>query len=124
MRSPGVWPRSRRRGVQLQGAGGFPNDRHGVGLWLGVADPAPIDAVHEAVMHAAGRFVRSRDVVGYRPHLTLARMSSPRNVGAEVEALAGVAIGAPFVVDEIVLMESETRRTGAVYHPIARLPLG
>ena len=91
--------------------------------WLGVADPEPIAAVHEAVMDAAGRFVRPRDVVSYRPHLTLARMSSPRNVTAEAEALAGVAIGPPFVVEEIVLVESETRRTGAVYHPIARLPL-
>ncbi len=109
--------------VQLQGAGGFPSARRASVYWLGVADPEPIAAVHEAVMEAAGDFVRSRDVVSFRPHLTLARMSSPRNVTAETEALAGVAIGAPFVVDEIVLMESETRRTGAVYHPIARLPL-
>ncbi len=107
----------------LQGAGGFPSARRASVYWLGVADPEPIGAVHSAVMEAAGGFVRSRDVVRYRPHLTLARMSSPKNVTPEVEALAGVTIGAAFVVEEIVLMESETRRTGAVYHPIARLPL-
>ena len=29
-----------------------------------------------------------------------------------------------WTVEEVVLMESETRRDGAVYHEVARLPLG
>ena len=109
--------------LQLRGAGGFPSDRRASVYWLGVADPEPIGAVHAAVMESAGAFLRPRDVIPYRPHLTLARLPSPKKVTAEVEALAEYAFGPAWTVDEIVLMDSETRREGAVYHPVARLPL-
>lgn len=109
--------------VQLQGAGGFPSARRASVYWLGLADAEPIGAVHAAVMEAAGSFLRARDIVPYRPHLTLARLPSPKKLTAEVDALAGLALGPAWTVDEIVLMESETRREGAHYQQIARLPL-
>ncbi|MGZ4677027.1 MAG: RNA 2',3'-cyclic phosphodiesterase [Acidimicrobiia bacterium] len=110
--------------VQIRGAGGFPSAKRASVYWLGVVDPAPLAAVHDAVMAEAGGFVRPRDVVNFRPHVTLARLPSPKKLTEEVEALAPVSFGPAFVVDELVLMESETRSTGAVYHPVARLPLG
>ena len=58
------------------------------------------------------------------PHLTLARLSSPKRLVDEVEALATVPLGPSWTVDALTLYESETRREGARYHEIARLPLG
>jgi 2'-5' RNA ligase len=110
--------------VRLRGAGGFPSPRRASVYWLGVDDPAPLARVHAAVMEAAGDFVRPRDRTGYVPHLTLARLPSAKRVTAEVEALADVALGPGWVADEVTLLESETRRDGAVYHEVARLPLG
>jgi 2'-5' RNA ligase len=110
--------------VLVRGAGGFPSSRRASVYWLGVADPEPLRTVHDAVMDAASSFVRPRDVVHFTPHLTLARLPSPKRLTEEVEALASVGFGSSFVVDELVLMESETRRGGAVYHAIARFPLG
>ena len=86
--------------------------------------PRGLVALHSAVMVEAGTFIRPRDVVNFTPHLTLARLPSAKRLTAEVEALATVSIGPRFTVDEAVLMESETRREGAVHHPVARLPLG
>lgn len=110
--------------VQLRGAGGFPSDRRASVYWLGVAAPEPLVRVHDAVMASAEAFVRARDRVAYTPHLTLARLTSPKRLGGEVEALARVDVGPAWTVDELTLLESETRREGAVYHEVARLPLG
>jgi 2'-5' RNA ligase len=110
--------------VQLRGAGGFPNARRASVFWLGVVEPEPLARVHAAVMEAAGEFVRPRDRATYLPHLTLARMSSPKKVTSEEEAFATVAVGPSWTCEEITLLESETRREGAVYHEVARLPLG
>jgi 2'-5' RNA ligase len=110
--------------VQLRGAGGFPTARRASVYWLGVADPDPLVVVHGAVMGAAGAFVRPRDRAPYVPHLTLARLKSPKKLNEEVEALAGITFGPPWTLEELTLFESETRRDGAVYREIARLPLG
>jgi 2'-5' RNA ligase len=110
--------------VRIQGAGGFPNERRASVYWLGVADAAGLAAVHAAVMRAAGEFVRPRDRTAYVPHLTLARLKSPKKLTEDVAALAAISIGPPWTVEELTLFESETRREGAVYHEIARLPLG
>ncbi len=110
--------------VWLRGAGGFPSAKRASVYWLGVDDGAGLTAVYDAVMEQAGSFVRPRDVVHFTPHLTLARLPSPKKLAEEVDALERVTFGPAWTVDEVVLMESETRRTGAVYHEVARLPLG
>ena len=110
--------------VQLQGAGGFPSARNASVYWLGVADPEPLTLLHAAVMASADRFVRTRDETSYKPHLTLARLQSRKNLSQDVEALDGYPIGPAWLVEEVVLMESEPQTGGAVYHQIARFPLG
>jgi 2'-5' RNA ligase len=109
--------------VQLRGAGGFPSAKRASVYWFGVADPGPLRRVHEAVIEGAVDFIRPRDLGVYTPHLTLARLPAPKRLTEEVEALASVDLGSPWTVDEIVLLESETRREGAVYRTVARLPL-
>ncbi len=110
--------------VLLRGAGGFPSAKRAAVYWLGVDDRAGLAAVHDAVLEAAASFVRARDLVHFTPHLTLARLPSPKKLTEEVEVLERVTFGPAWTVEEIVLMESETRREGAVYHEVARLPLG
>jgi 2'-5' RNA ligase len=109
--------------VQIQGAGAFPNPRRAAVYWLGVADPAPLAAVHSAVIGAAHAFVRPRDLTEFVPHLTLARTKSAKKLTEDVDALAAISIGPPWTVEELTLYESETRREGAVYREVARLPL-
>ena len=109
--------------VQLVGAGAFPSPRSAAVFWLGVRDPEPLAAVHAAVAESAADFIRPRDRTSYVAHLTLARCDSRRRITNEVEALASAAIGPVWTADDVVLFESETRRGGAMYREIARLPL-
>ena len=110
--------------VQISGAGGFPSARRAAVFWLGVRDPVPLQAVHDVVIEASSGFLRPRDVIPYVPHLTLARLDPPKRITTEVEALADVVLGDVWTADELVLMESETHRSGSIYRTIARLPLG
>ena len=66
--------------VQISGAGGFPSARRAAVFWLGVRDPAPLQAVHDVVIDAASVFLRPRDVIPYVPHLTLARLDPPKRM--------------------------------------------
>ena len=110
--------------VQIGGAGGFPSAKRAAVFWLGVVDPVPLQAVHEVVVDSAGAFLRPRDIIPYVPHLTLARIDPVKRITDVVEALDGGIFGPAWTADELVLMESESRRGGAVYRTIARLPLG
>ncbi len=109
--------------VQLGGGGGFPSARRAAVLWLGVADAVPLRAVHEAVIEAGGPFLRARDLVPYVPHLTLARLDPVKKVADIVDALEGNTFGPAWTAEDIVLVESEPHRAGAVYRTVARLPL-
>jgi 2'-5' RNA ligase len=109
--------------VQLGGGGGFPSARRAAVLWLGVADPVPLREVHEVVIEAGAPFLRARDVIPYVPHLTLARLDPVKKIAEVVDALEGNSFGPAWTAEDLVLMESEPHRSGAVYRTVARLPL-
>lgn len=110
--------------ARLRGGGAFPTPRKAQVLWLGLDDGGALQPVHAAVVAASGPLVHPRDRVGFVGHLTLARLTRPTDLRADVEALAGVPVGPAWEVFEAVLFESETRREGAVHHEQARIPFG
>jgi 2'-5' RNA ligase len=60
----------------------------------------------------------------YHPHVTLARSSRARPLRALVDALGEGGVGPGWAVDAVMVMESDTRPSGAVYREVARLPFG
>jgi len=115
----------RRAGaVALGSVGAFPSARRARVLWIGVTEGADflmtLAISVGALLAPLGYEPEVRD---YHPHLTLARFKAPRDVRAEVEAHASIAVGNRFDIVEVVLYESVTRKTGAVYtpHTIVRL---
>src|SRR5262245_10960514 len=110
--------------VGLGGAGAFPNPRRASVVWLGVRDG--VDAlvrVAAAVESAAVTAGFAPEPRPFRAHLTVARLPRARDAGPVIEALGGGPIGRPWPVDEVVLISSDTRPTGAVYSEVARVPL-
>lgn len=110
--------------VRLGGAGAFPKVSRGRVVWLGLS------AGREA-MAELGRAVNTALVpLGfepeeheYHPHLTLARLKVPGDVGPAVEAVGDVPVGGAFVVSEVVLHQSRLSRTGARYEPVSAVAL-
>jgi 2'-5' RNA ligase len=110
--------------VRLGGGGAFPKASRARVIWLGVHGGG------DALAELAGTVGRALSAIGaepedraYQPHLTLARLRAPGDVTPAVAALGEDPVGPAFTVVETVLYESRTRRTGAVYEPVARIEL-
>jgi len=112
--------------VRIAGVGAFEKRERADTLW---ADVTPHDALahlHRKVDQACVRAGLPPEHRAYRPHITLARM--PRSTGAAPEvgawraAHAGLA-SAPFMMEHLVLYQSELGHGGASYEPVMRWPL-
>ena len=108
----------------LGGAGAFPSASRASVVWIGL-DEGTTGARRDRRRGAAGdRAARLR--ARYRdlhPHVTIARSSRARPLASVVAALGDGPVGPAWVADEVVVLESDTRPTGAVYREVAHIPL-
>ena len=116
---------SRAGGLALGDVGAFPSLRRAQVLWISVNDPASlaIDLASRLEYELTSIGI-PRETRSYRPHLTVARLPTPRNI-ADVVADHGpyeVATD-PFHVSELLLVRSHLERTGSTYEVIERFPL-
>jgi 2'-5' RNA ligase len=110
-------------GVGLAGAGAFPSAPRASVVWLGVRDgAAALTRVAEAVEWASVAAGFAPDARAFTPHLTVARVPQRRDVAAVLAALGDDPVGGPWPVDDLVLVSSDTRPSGAVYSETARVP--
>jgi RNA 2',3'-cyclic 3'-phosphodiesterase len=108
----------------LGGAGAFPSASRASVLWIGLDDG------YDALASLAGVVERATEPLGFapdlrpfHPHLTIARSSRAHALGSLVAALGDGPVGPAWDACEVVLMESDTRPTGAVYREISQFPL-
>jgi len=116
---------SRRFGTSLDALGVFPSAKRARVVWVGLKDPdrrfgsvaADLDRALEDY------FVPERRPV--TPHLTVARLNPPRDLGEFDSDLVGTPVDAePFDVDRLVLYRSHLSPAGARYEAIGSWPLG
>ena len=111
--------------TSLTEIGVFPSARRARVVWAGLADP-------EARF---GRIVERLDAVleehfvpekrAFTPHLTIARLNPPRDIGEFAPHLVGAAVRSrPFRVESLVLYRSHLSPRGATYEPLVGVPLG
>ena len=108
----------------LGGAGAFPSVGRASVLWIGLDDG------HDALAGIVGAVERATEPLGhepdartFHPHLTIARSSRARPLASVVAALGDGPVGPAWIGTEVVVLESDTRPTGAVYREIAHIPL-
>lgn len=110
--------------AQLGGLGAFPSARRARVVWLGLAQGEELFAALAASVGARlsplGHELESRP---YHAHLTLARLKTPADVRAALDAAAAPTVGDAWLVDELIVYESKLRRTGAEYEPKFRIAL-
>jgi 2'-5' RNA ligase len=107
----------------VRGGGAFPSPKKAQVFWLGVDGTDALIDLHAMVAAATRDFIGRRDRIALKPHLTLARLKRTSDLTADVEALERVAVGPPWMVTELVLLDSDTKPSGAVYTEHARFPL-
>jgi len=113
----------------VEGIGCFPDLRHPRVIWVGVSDPtralAAFQRLVESSMQKLGYPPEDRP---YQPHLTLGRVSRDATPAhyqriAEVVGQTTVERLGEVRAAEIALMRSDLHPQGAIYTPIARIPL-
>lgn len=114
---------------EVEGIGCFPDLRHPRVIWVGISDPtralSNFQRLVEASMQKLGYPPEDRP---YQPHLTLGRVSrdaTPAHQRQIAEVIERTTVGRLGEVraEEITLMRSDLYPQGAVYTPIARIPL-
>jgi RNA 2',3'-cyclic 3'-phosphodiesterase len=109
--------------LQVRGGGAFPNPKNARVFWLGIDGTDALIDLHATVAAATREFIDRRDRIALQPHLTLARLKRAVDLTPDVDVLAGAPVGPAWELREVLLLESETQRGGAVYSEHARFPL-
>jgi 2'-5' RNA ligase len=111
--------------TSLTTVGVFPSPRRARVVWAGLSDP---DLRFSGIVTQLDHLLEEHFVAekrAFTPHLTLARLVPPRDVGEFAPELVGTAIPSrPFAVDRLVLYRSHLSPHGARYEPLASEPLG
>jgi len=104
-------------GVSIRQLGWFPNERSPRVFWAGIEAGPGLETLAAATEEITARLGVAKDRRPYSPHLTLARIKSPVDLGGLRRAIAGldsVEFGS-FTATSFSLYESELRPTGSVY---------
>lgn len=113
--------------LEAAGLGAFPGPGRPRVLWAGIGGDLRglglLAAEVERALVPLGFPLEGRP---FRPHLTLARVRSPRGVDRITAAFPSVATHAfgAWTADALTLFQSHLRPTGSVYEPLAHLALG
>lgn len=110
--------------VEVKGFGCFPDFRRPRVLWAGISAPPELERLSTRVDDAMAILAFPREARTLTPHLTLARLRTPRLEPALQSLLAshaGEGLG-QFNVSEFFLFESKLSPRGAEYTRVARFP--
>lgn len=113
--------------VSLAGLGMFPGPARPRVVWLGVAEPAPVQGLYHALASARSRLGMPAEERAYKPHVTLGRVPPAAEAGARKllgPALAAVRFEAPVAFRSVDLMRSELTPRGPRYTTLLAAPLG
>jgi len=100
----------------------FPTERRARVLWASLDDPAGRFGALASGLEDALEAEFPRDERGFTPHLTVARLEPPVDVGRSLE---GAGVGSDtFRIERIVLYQSTFRRPAPRYEALATAELG
>lgn len=113
--------------LEASGLGAFPGPGRPRVLWAGIGgDLRGLGLLAAEVERALVPLGFPLEARPFRPHLTLARVRSPRGVAAVIAAFGAVGPGSfgAWTADALTLFRSHLHPTGSIYEPLAHVPLG
>ncbi len=107
--------------IRLKGMGAFPSLSNIRVVWVGIEDGAPLGHIAQGLEDAMAELGFVKEKRDFKPHLTLARARSARNVGIVQEILrenAATDFG-EYRVDRVLLKKSILTPHGPIYSTVA-----
>ncbi len=111
--------------ITLKGMGAFPSMSNIRIVWVGIEDGGSLGLIAERLDESMAQLGFEREKRGFRPHLTLARARSPRNMAAVQQILmenAALDCG-EYQIDRLMLKKSVLSPTGPAYSTVSECPL-
>jgi len=112
--------------IKIAGVGFFPDTRRPRVIWVGIEGAQPLVDIYRDISNELIRFGYRKEERAFTPHVTIGRVKSQRNTGELLRRLEEArSIGFPdFQVQNITLMKSELKPSGAKYYSLAEIPFG
>lgn len=109
--------------IAVLGQGGFPSLRRPRVLWVGIKEGGSLvqsmAKILEDEMQKIGFARENRD---FNPHLTIGRVKSQAHIEQVTRLMESDQFnGGTFTAQEIVIMKSDLKSTGAVYTPLKKI---
>lgn len=112
--------REARFGVEIKGAGFFPNARRARVAWIGLSPADRLAALATEVREGLRRVHVAFDEKPFKPHLTLARLKAPwSETDAALLTKAFDQFDGGFTVREVTLFSSQLSAKGATHRAVA-----
>jgi RNA 2',3'-cyclic 3'-phosphodiesterase len=102
--------------------GAFPSLDHASVLWVGIEDGAALTRLARSIGAAMAGLGFSVERSPFHPHVTIARLRTPRAIREIVLPMAEQMFG-DTRIDAVTLFESETKLTGSVYREVQKIAL-
>ncbi len=110
--------------IKIYDIGMFPNRRYPRIIWIGVEDSEIVKRLQKDIEDSMESLGYQREDKEFHPHLTIGRVRSQKgmaNLINQLDTFKGKNLGS-IEVNNIKLMRSELRPTGAKYHCLYEIP--
>jgi 2'-5' RNA ligase len=108
--------------LKIDGVGAFPNNRAGRVIWMGVQNSIPLRQLQSDCKNALHEASFPTDEKDYRPHLTVARLRSPRQLTDILSPVENLELGT-LSVKQLTVYQSKLSGHFPIYTPLATFPL-
>jgi len=111
--------------IEVMGTGGFPNLNRPRVIWVGLKKGSDeLKNLAKSIDNELEKLGFRKEKRGFSPHLTIGRVKSIYNIHEFVKMMNSVEFkGDTFTADEILIMESDLKPTGAVYTKLCTVKL-
>lgn len=112
--------------IKIADIGCFPSGKRPRVIWVGMAESKTLINLYEDISSEMVKFGYKKEDRGFTPHVTIGRVKSNRNMGELLNRLEEfkVADFSDFEVQNIKLMKSELKPSGAKHYCLAEIPIG
>lgn len=111
--------------IEVIGTGGFPNLNRPRIIWVGLKKGSEeLKTLAKSIDNELEKLGFRKEKRGFSPHLTVGRVKNIYNIHEFVEKMNSVEFkGDTFTADEILIMKSDLKPTGAVYTKLHTIKL-
>jgi RNA 2',3'-cyclic 3'-phosphodiesterase len=112
--------------IKIADVGCFPSGRRPRVIWVGIKESQSLINLYKDVSNEMVKFGYQKEERGFNPHVTIGRVKSIRNMRELLSRLDELKVTdfPDFEAQNIKLMKSELKPSGAKYYSLAEIPFG